>query len=95
MITEKQRNVEFDKRVQSTIDAINNMKLRLDNLVSLIFFGYPFFLSHLIIYFQEQRHVELNFIRDRLKSYEMQAQKLEYTVDLLYKCRKNPLIYCP
>lgn len=45
--------------------------------------------------FQENRQNELNLLRDRLKSYELQANKIEYTMDLLFKCRHKPLIYCP
>lgn len=45
--------------------------------------------------FQENRQHELNLIRERLKTFEMQANKLQYTVDLLYKCHHKPLIYCP
>ncbi|XP_055321584.1 uncharacterized protein LOC129577851 [Sitodiplosis mosellana] len=43
----------------------------------------------------ENRQHELSLVRERLKTFEIQANKLQYTVDLLYKCHHKPLIYCP
>lgn len=120
MITEKERNVETNKLMHHTLAAVNNLKHRLDGLVSSSGSSYTenknktkylrhsqqtngmipnsvFFFTILFFFFflQENRQHELSLIRERLKTFEMQANKLQYTVDLLYKCHHKPLIYCP
>lgn len=43
----------------------------------------------------EERGRELYYIQEKLKSFEMHAKQMGHMVDLLYKCRKQPHIYCP
>lgn len=43
----------------------------------------------------EQRNSELYFIREKLKSFDLHAKKMEQLVDILFKCRRQPHnLYC-
>lgn len=97
METEERTHTDVSKKLISITDMVNNMKMRMDGVVSNFFRCQSIFLHYISIYFlfKENRQLELNFIRDRLKTYEMQFNKLQYTVDYLYKCRMHPSIYCP
>lgn len=101
IIAEKHRNVESTKQMHSTMETVKSLRLRLDGMVwtnvtlavtSIFILNNAPKFSHL----QENRQNEVNALRDKLNTFEAQAQKLEYTVDLLYKCRFNPTnYYCP
>lgn len=96
MITEKERNVETNKLMQHTLTTMNHLKYRLDGLVSFCIFSREFviFNSNIFSVFdailsQEHRQHEVNFLRDRLKSFELQTSKLQYAVDVLTNAVAN------
>lgn len=43
----------------------------------------------------ERRQYEINYFREKLKSYELQSKKVENLINLWYKCQKHPHLYCP
>ncbi|GAB0094646.1 latent-transforming growth factor beta-binding protein 4 [Sergentomyia squamirostris] len=43
----------------------------------------------------DSRHYEINYFREKLKTYDMQSKKIENMINLWYKCQRNPHLYCP
>ncbi|XP_059620016.1 epidermal growth factor-like protein 8 [Phlebotomus argentipes] len=43
----------------------------------------------------ERRQYEINYFREKIKSFEIQSKKIENLINLWYKCQKHPHLYCP
>lgn len=81
----------------NTLEVVKSMRLRLDGIVRIdefVFCVRQIFTFSL--HLQEHRQNEVSALRDKLNTFEAQARQLEYTVDVLYKCRFDPTnYYCP